>query len=65
MDRHISEVNVGENEYIRFELFEVWFSIFSLKEVTMKNIHNRNAAELAYCITMFLTRDLWSHCFST
>ena len=41
MDRYeISEVNLDKSEYICFELFEVWVLIFSLKEETMKNIHN-------------------------
>ena len=46
----ISEVNLCKNEYICFELFEVWFLNFSLKEQTMKNIYKRNAAELAHSI---------------
>ena len=51
MDRYeISEANLGKNEYTCFELFEVWFLNFSLKEETMKNIHNQNVAELAHCI---------------
>ena len=42
MDRNeISEVTRS------FELLEVWFLNFSLKEATMKNIYNRNVAELA------------------
>ena len=48
MDRYeISEINLSKNEYTCFELFEVWFLNFSLKEETMKNIHNRNVTELA------------------
>ena len=49
MDQYeISEINLGKNEYIFFELFEVWYLIFSLKEKTMKNIHNRNITELVH-----------------
>ena len=48
MDRYeISEVNLGKNEYICFKIFEVWVVKFSLKEKTMKNIHNQNVTELA------------------
>ena len=46
----ISEVYLGKNEYICFELFEVWVLDFSLKEETMRNIYNQNVAELACCI---------------
>ena len=54
MDQYeISEVNLGKNEYICIELFEVWSLIFSLKEKTMKNIHNRNITELAHYIIFF------------
>ena len=49
MDRYeISEVNLGKNEYICFNFFEVWVLNFSLKEETMKNIHNQNVAELVH-----------------
>ena len=48
MDRYkISEVNLGKIEYVCFELFEVWFLNFSLKEETMKNILNQNVDKLA------------------
>ena len=50
----ISEVNLGKNEYICFELFEAWFLNFSLNKETMKNIHNRNMAELASLKPSFL-----------
>ena len=51
MDRYeISEVNLGKSKYTCSELFEVWVSNFSLKEETMKNIHNRNVAESAHYI---------------
>ena len=54
MDRYeISEVSSGKNEYIYFELFKVWFSIFSFKEETMKNIHNRNVPESAHWKIVF------------
>ena len=43
----ISVVNLGKSEYICFEFFKVWVLSFSLKEETMRNIHNQNAAELA------------------
>ena len=46
----ISEVS--KNEYICFDLFEVRFLIFSLKEEIMRNIHNRNVTELAHCIIL-------------
>ena len=36
----ISEANLSKNEYIYFELFEVWVLNFPLKEDTMKNVHN-------------------------
>ena len=49
MDRYeISEVNLGKNGSICFEVFEVWVINFSLKEETMRNIHNQNVAELAH-----------------
>ena len=41
-----------------FELFEVWISDFSLKEETMRNIHNQNVAELAHWIIIFYMQDL-------
>ena len=54
MDQYeISEVNLGRNEYICFELFEVWSLSFSLKEEAMKNMQNPNVAELAHCIMVF------------
>ena len=59
MDRYeISEVNLGKSEYICFGLFEVWVLNFSLKEETMKNIHNQNVAELAHYIIVFYTQGL-------
>ena len=58
----ISEVNLGKSEYVYFELFEVSVLIFSLKEETRKNIHNRSVAELAHCIIIFNTQDLGT-CF--
>ena len=55
MDRYeISEVNLDKNEYIYFKLFDVWVLTFSLKEETMKNIHNQNVAELAKLATKVL-----------
>ena len=58
MDQYeILEVNLGKNEYIYFELFEVWVLIFSLKEETMRNIHNQNVAELAHYIIVFYTQE--------
>ena len=58
MDRYkISEVNLGKSEYIYFELFEVSVLNFSLKEEIMKNIHNRNVAELAHYIIVFYTQE--------
>ena len=63
MDRYeISEVNLGKSEYICFELFEVQVLNFSLKEGTMKDIHNQNVAELAHCIIVFYTQRLGT-CF--
>ena len=41
MDRYeISEINLGKNKYICFELLEDWILNFSLKTETMRNIHN-------------------------
>ena len=63
MDRYdISEVNLDKSEYICFELFEGWVLNFSLKEETMKNIHNQNGTELAHCIIVFHTQGLGT-CF--
>ena len=57
MDRYeISEVNLGKSEYICFELFEVQVLNFSLKEGTMKDIHNQNVAELVHCIISSIRR---------
>ena len=57
MDQYeISEVNLGKNEYICFELFDVWVLNFSLKEETMRTIHNQNVAELVHCIIIFYTQ---------
>ena len=51
MDRYeISEINLGKNEYICLELFEVWVLTFSLKLETMTNIRNQNMPELAHYI---------------
>ena len=59
MDHYeMSEVNLGKNEYICFELFEVWVLNFTLKEETMKNIHNQNVTELAHYIIVFYTQEL-------
>ena len=64
MDQYeILEVNLGKNEYIYFELFEVWVLIFSLKEETMRNIHNQNVAELAHYIIVFYKQGKGT-CFS-
>ena len=49
----ISEANLGKNEYICSEFFDVWVLNFSLKEETMKKILNQNVAELALCIIVF------------
>ena len=46
---------LAKNEYISFELFEVWVLNFSLKEETMRNIYNQNLVELAYYIIVFYT----------
>ena len=63
MDRYeISEVNLSKSEYICFELFEVWALNLSLKEETMKNIHNQNVAELAHYIIVFYKQGLGA-CF--
>ena len=63
MDRYeILQVNLGKNEYICFELFEVWVSNFSLKEETMRNIYNQNVAELEHCIIVFYKQELGT-CF--
>ena len=63
MDRYeISGVNLGKREYICFDLFDVWVLNFSLKEETMKNIHNQNMAELVHYIIVFSTQGLGT-CF--
>ena len=49
----ILDVNLGKNKYICFELFQVWFLDFPLKEETMKNILNQNVAELARWTIVF------------
>ena len=58
MDRYeISEINLAKNNYICFELFEVWALNFSLKERTMKNIYTQNVTELAhYIIVLYMQR---------
>ena len=38
----ILEINLGKNKFICFELFEVWFLDFLLKEETMKNVLNES-----------------------
>ena len=49
MDRYeIHNVSLDRNKYICFEDFEFSFSNFRLKEETMRNIHNRNVAEIAH-----------------
>ena len=59
MDQYkISVINLGKNEFICYKFFEVWFLSFSLKEETMKNIHNQNMAELTHCIRVFLRQEL-------
>ena len=61
MDQYkILEVNLGKNEYICFELFEVWVLSFSLKEETMRNTHNRNVAKSSN--SLFYTQELGT-CF--
>ena len=63
MDRYeISGVNLSKIKYICFELFEVWALNLSLKEETMKNIHNQNVAELAHYIIVFYMQGLGT-CF--
>ena len=59
MDRYeILEVNLGKKEDIWFELFEVSVLNLSLKEVTMRHIHNQNVAALVHYITVFYTQGL-------
>ena len=58
----ISEVNLGKSEYICFELFKVSVLNFSLKEETMKNIHNQNVAELVHYAIVFYMQELGT-CF--
>ena len=56
MDRYeISEVNLDKSEYIYFKLFKVWVLNFSLKEETVKDIHNQNFAELVHYIIVIYT----------
>ena len=38
------------------EGLSIWVLDFSLKEETMRNIHNQNMAELAHCIMIFYTQ---------
>ena len=59
IDRYeISEENLGKSEYICFELFDVWVLNLSLKEETIKNIHDQNVVELAHYIIVFYTQGL-------
>ena len=58
----ISEVNLDSSRYIWFEFFEVWVFNFSLKEETIRNIHNQNVAELAHGIIVFYTQEVGT-CF--
>ena len=59
MDQYyIAEINLGKIEYICVEPFKVWFLIFSLKEETMRIIHNRDAAKLEHFIIVFYTEEL-------
>ena len=51
----ISEVNLDKSEYIYFKLFKVSVFNFSLKDETMKDIHNQNVAELVHYIIVFYT----------
>ena len=63
MDQYeISKVNLDKRKYICFELFEVWVLNLSLKEETIKNIHNQNVAELVHYIIVFYTQELGT-CF--
>ena len=58
MDQYeISKVNLDKRKYICFELFEVWVLNLSLKEETIKNIHNQNVAELVHYIIVFYTQE--------
>ena len=57
MDWYEISVNLGKSEYICFELFEVYVLNFSLKEESMKNIHNQNVAELVHYIIVFYTQE--------
>ena len=59
MDRYeILEVNLSKSGYICFELFEFCALNLSLKQETMKNIHNQNVAELAHDIIVFYMQGL-------
>ena len=51
----ISEKKLGKNEHICFEPLEFWVLNSSLKEETMRNIHNQNGAELVHYIIVFNT----------
>ena len=63
MDRYeIFEVNLGKNEFICFELFEVSVLNFSLKEEIMRNIHVQHVAKLSHYIIVFYTQELGT-CF--
>ena len=53
MDEYeISEVNLGRNKYICFELFEVWSLNFSLKEEAMKNIQCGKQSKCGYVVML-------------
>ena len=58
MDQNeISEVNSGR-KYICFDFFDVWALNFSLKEKTIRNIHNQTVDKLVDDITVFYTQGL-------
>ena len=52
-----------------FELFEVWVLNFSLKDETMSNKHNQNAAQLAHYMIVFYAQGshywLWIESLKT
>ena len=46
-----------QNEFVCFEIFEVWVLHFSLKGHIMRNIYNQIVAELAHCVIVIIRRN--------
>ena len=53
MDQYnISEINLGRNEYICFELLEVWSLNFSLKVEATKNTQSGKQSKYGYVVIL-------------